>query len=300
MDNPAWSSLAEVATGAATQPLLQCNTRHTEIRASTLWSDSLGLNSTPDTDTWWQWRCPGVLSICTELASDAQRSNSMEAYEVPGIRVCAWTSHRTEVHCLPRWNIWQIPVQQQTLHRAGLINNLKSSAGTKQDKCLSCTAKYLLHISVAEGLSCSSLSCINLLNKLCEQKAHTCCICSMAEVPATTLPGKMKQGLTPKPRLIEGSLFSCKKPKTTHKFTGGYGEMQNCNRYHFQSDHVYQRFGTKKGDLATKKMGIQSLQVPQLQNGEPGICSSLHEPIYSAYFGNHQCGSSVPVLTNRG
>lgn len=99
------------------------------------------------------------------------------------------------------------------MHKPGPIKKLKSSAGTKQDKCLSRTAKYLLHISVAEGLFCSSLSCINLLNELCEQKAHTCCICSMAEVPATTRPGKTKQGLTPRPGLIKGSLFLASSPR---------------------------------------------------------------------------------------
>lgn len=123
--------------------------------------------------------------------------------------------HHTEL----KFNAFQdeifgkIPVQQQTLHKAGPIDNLKLFAGTKQDKCLSRTAKYLIHIFVAEGLSCSSLSCINLLNKLCEQKAHTCCICSMAEVPATTLPGKTKQGLTPKPGLIKGPLFLARSPR---------------------------------------------------------------------------------------
>lgn len=56
-------------------------------------------------------------------------------------------------------------------------------------------------------------------------------------------------------------------------------------------------FGTKKGHLATKIMGIQSLQVSQLLYGEPEICSIWCKPIYPVYFGNHQCGSNV--LTNR-
>lgn len=107
---------------------------------------------------------PWGIWLCMGLALDARRSKWIEACEVQ--RTWTW-SHRTEFQHLPRWNSWQMPIQQQTLHKAGPINNLKSSAGTKEDKCSSQIAKYLLHISVAERLSYSSLSCINLLNKLC-------------------------------------------------------------------------------------------------------------------------------------